>query len=125
LVNATASTLLFKSSDEKTIQSRRFSQHCQIFALFLLRNSASSAADGIADFGKFHYFWSLEKFWKNPLVLPPGKNPSDAFDCFVENSVLTMQVPQHYTCKMKNINENSSTKVKNLKAKWFQPRIPS
>ena len=28
---------------------------------------------------KFHHFWiPLEKFWKNTLVPPPGKNPSDA-----------------------------------------------
>jgi len=28
---------------------------------------------------KFHHFWlRLEKFRKNPLVSPPGKNPSDA-----------------------------------------------
>jgi len=28
---------------------------------------------------KFHHFWPpLEKFRKNPLVPPPGKNPSDA-----------------------------------------------
>ena len=29
---------------------------------------------------KFHHFWPppLEKFWKNPILSPPGKNPSDA-----------------------------------------------
>jgi len=25
----------------------------------------------------------LEKFWKNPLLTPPGKNPSDAHGCEV------------------------------------------
>ena len=26
----------------------------------------------------FHHYWApLEKFWKNPLVPPPGINPSD------------------------------------------------
>jgi len=31
---------------------------------------------------KFHHFWPpLEKFWKNSLVAPPGKNPSDAHVC--------------------------------------------
>ena len=28
---------------------------------------------------KFHHFWPpIEKFWKNPLVVLPAKNPSDA-----------------------------------------------
>ena len=57
--------------------------------------------------------------------------------CYVEYSVITMQLPQHCTCKRNTLlrtqlcrpymNENSSTKVNtiHMKAKWFQPRIPS
>jgi len=38
---------------------------------------------------KFHYFWiPLEKFWKNPLVTPSGKNLSDAHGwCFPRTNV--------------------------------------
>jgi len=58
--------------------------------------------------------------------------------CYAEYSVLTMQLPQHCTCKTKHhfpytilpthMNENNSTKVNtiHMKAKWFhfQPPIP-
>ena len=52
LVNATDLTLLLESFAGKAIQSRRFSYHCQIFALFLFRSfTLFIAPDGIADFG--------------------------------------------------------------------------
>ena len=41
LVNITVLTLLIESfAEKKTFQSRRFSEHCQILVLFLLRNFA-------------------------------------------------------------------------------------
>jgi len=47
----------------------------------------------------------LEKFWKNPLVLPPGKNLSDAHDhrychCWDKNTkvMLLLSHPFHFRC---------------------------
>jgi len=43
---------------------------------------------------KFHHFWPpLEKFWKNSLVAPPGKNHSDAngLVCFTRKSKVGLQ----------------------------------
>jgi len=57
--------------------------------------------------------------------------------CCVDVSVLSMQLPQHYTCKSKHrfpykivpaSHERKQLQKMNtihMKAKWFQPRIPS